>query len=138
MVDLVVTAASVAAGSNAVINRKYNAGGTITAGMPVYLDTDTNTWKAADCDASAATAVAGGIALHGASSGQPLAVQTSGNINPGATVTVGEIYVVSGTAGGIAPEGDLAAGDYVTVLGVGTSASNIALAIHVSGVQVPA
>lgn len=137
MADLVVTAANVAAGSGAIINRNHNAGAAITAGQTVYLDQTAQTWKLADCDAGAITSVVGGIALHAASSGQPLAVQTGGRINPGATVAVGEIYVASGTAGGIAPKADLATGDYVTVLGIGVAANAIALAIHNGGVQVP-
>jgi hypothetical protein len=40
--------------------------------------------------------------------------------------------------GGVAPEADLAAGDWVTILGIAVSASQLNLAINVSGVQVPA
>lgn len=137
MADLTVTAGSVVAGSNATIDKRYLAGATITAGQTVYLDTSTNTWLLADCDSSATTAVLAGVALNGAASGQPLHVLTAGQLTAGATVTVGEIYVLSGTAGGIAPEGDLASGDYVSVLGVGISATVIDVKLHVSGVQVP-
>ena len=137
MADITVTAANVAPGTGAVIDRRYNFGATVTAGQVVYLDTATNTWKLADNDSSATTAVLGGVALHGGASGQPAAVLTGGNYNPGATVVVGTIYVLSSTAGGICPAADLGSGDYVAKLGIATTASNIAVAIQVSGVAVP-
>lgn len=113
------------------------AGETITAGQTLYLkSSDLRYWKA-DSDASSATATLIGIALNGASAGQPVRVQTGGGIDPEATVTVGEIYVLSDTAGGIMPEGDLEQGDYVSIIGIGTSATNIAMKVHNSGVTVP-
>lgn len=136
MVDITVTAANVAQGTGAVVAHG-TAGGTITAGMALYLDSADGKLKAADCDASEAAAAVVGIALHGASNNQPLAYQTDGRITIGGTVTVGEIYVASGTAGGVAPEADLAQNDYVSIIGVGVTAAIIDLAIHVSGVQVP-
>ena len=68
MVDLVITAANVVAGSGATVDRHYNAGETVTAGQAVYFDTATHTWKKADANGAAALQVAGGIALNGASS----------------------------------------------------------------------
>jgi len=114
------------------------AGGTVTAGMPVYKDTaDSDEYKA--CRANAAgTANCDGIALNGASDGQPLEIQTTGGINLGATLTVGETYCVSdAVAGQIVPIGDLGSTDYVTVLGIATTASNLKMAINNSGVQKP-
>ena len=133
MADLTITAASVAPGTGAKIDRRYNAGATITAGQLVYLDTTTETLLLADANASALTAVLHGVALHGASSGQPLAVLTDGPITIGATVTLGHVYALSATAGGIAAVADLATGHYTSLLGVATSASVIDVAIHVSG-----
>lgn len=133
MVDLVVTATSVAAGGNA---RTINgtAGATITAGQAVYLDTTTNTYKLADTDsATAAVRSPAGIALNGAASGQPVAVQTSGKITIGATTVVGAPYYLSGTAGGVCPYADVAAGDYPVFLGIGTSTTQILLNITEAG-----
>ena len=114
------------------------AGATITAGQAVYLDaTDSNKAKLADADAEA-SAVVVGIALNGASSGQLINIKTAGNINPGGTTTVAEMYYLSATAGAIAPSSDaLASSDYRTIIGVGTTASNLKLGILVSGVVVP-
>lgn len=137
MAQLSVTAADVVPGDNAV-TRQVTAGATITAGQVVYRDTSDNEYKLADADVQAST-VAAGIALNGASDGQPMTIQTEGDINPGGTVRVGEVYIVSPTAGGIGESGtsggtlDISSGDFVTILGVGTATNNIALKINVSG-----
>jgi len=136
-VDLSITAASVLPSTNAVV-KTGTAGGTITAGQTLYADaSDGGDLKLADADASALTAVVVGIALHGASDGQPLSFLASGDITIGATVVVGEIYVLSGTAGGIAPEADLATADWVSVLGVGITTGKIRIQRANSGVQIP-
>jgi hypothetical protein len=137
MADLSITAGNVLKTSGSVTNGI--AGATITAGQSVYLDTTTNKWKLAQCDGTAAEAGSGGIgvALNGASDGQPLQVLTAGPYNPGATVTVGQTYVVPRTAGNIAPISDLASTDRVTLLGVATTASELTLAPNVSGVVKP-
>ncbi len=137
MADLTITAANVAPGTNASIDRSYLAGATITAGQTVYLDTTTTTWKLADANLSQAAAVLGGVALHGASSGQPLAVQTRGQITIGATVAVGTIYQLSATAGGIAPSADAVSGWYTSTLGVAITTGIIDINIQVSNVAKP-
>lgn len=137
MADLTITAANVAKGATNNRTRQGTAGGTITAGMPVYLDSADSEYKA--CQANAATTdEAVGIALHAASDGQPLTLLVGGDINMGATLTVGEVYVVSAAAaGGVAPIGDLTTGNYVTILGVATTASNLSLDIQVSSTAKP-
>ena len=141
MADISITAANVLRVSGNV--SRGTAGDTITAGMPLYKDsTDSDSLKPADHDAEASAACVG-IALHGASDGQPIEYLLPGTdatasvINMGATLTVGEIYVVSTNAGGVAPEGDLGSNDYVTVLGVAKTAANLEFRPVVSGAQVP-
>lgn len=139
MADITITTANVAEGSNAVVEHG-TAGAAITIGQAVYKDSSDSKWKLADADNSAATAGSNdiGIALTEADAdGQRISVQKRGDINLGATLTVGEIYVLSGTAGGIAPEADLASNDWVTVLGVASTASNLVMDPIVSGAQVP-
>jgi hypothetical protein len=51
-------------------------------------------------------------------------------------VVPGAVYVQSDTPGGIMPAADLETGDYVTVLGIGVSATEIDVLIHVGGVAV--
>lgn len=111
------------------------AGGTITAGMPVYKDTaDSDKHKAARANVLATSQVAG-IALNGASNGQPLVIQTRGDINLGATLAVGETYCLSdAVAGQIIPHSDYGAGDFACIIGTAESASILELNIHSPGV----
>lgn len=128
-VDLTITPANVAAQSGASIDRSGTAGAAITAGQVVYKDSaDGNKLKLADANAGTEGADVRrpyGIALHGASAGQPLAVLTGGDINLGATITEGTIYILSGTAGGIAPAADLVSGMSTVILGVGTGTAGV-------------
>ena len=135
MADIAITAANVVAGSGAAISRSANAGATITAGQVVYLDSSTGTYKLADCNsATAAVRSPVGIALNGASSGQPLAVLTSGPITIGGTLTAGVAYYLSGTAGGIRPVADNTTGDYPVALGIATSTSVLNVKLQEAGV----
>lgn len=132
--DLSITAANVQPGTNPAYE-DGTAGASITAGQALYRDaSDSNKWKLADANASATIAACRGLATHGASSGQPIRVQTGGGINPGATVAVGELYVVSSTAGAICPASDLTTGWYTCIIGIGTTTSNIDLYIKPGGV----
>lgn len=132
MADLTITAASVAKGGNAVVDNG-TAGASVTAGQVVYKDASTGTYKLADSNLAGATTPAG-IALHAAASGQPLAVQTSGDITIGATLTAGTAYYLSETAGGIQPAADLASGETVAQLGLAKSTTVLALRIILPGV----
>lgn len=134
MADISITAANVQAGSGAAIQRG-TAGATITAGQVVYKDSADNEYKLADADsATAAVKVPVGIALNGASDGQPLSVQTGGDITIGGTLVAGTTYCLSATPGAIAPQADITTGDDVVVLGVAKSTTVLALRIIVSGV----
>jgi hypothetical protein len=131
MADLTITAADVKKTDSTLIAEGI-AGGTVTAGQPVYKDsTASNKLKAADADVLA-SAAAVGIALHGASADQPLKYAIGGNLTLSNVMTAGAVYVVSTNAGGIAPVADLGAGDFVTLLGIATSATNLKISISVS------
>ena len=127
-VDLSVTAANVALVSGGV-NKDNVAGEAFTAGQVVYLKTSNNKWMKAQCDGTAEEAGSGtvlGIALNTGVLNQPAAVQISGVINIGATVTVGEIYLLSDTAGGIVPEADITTStERVLLIGIGATSANI-------------
>ncbi len=140
MAALSITVAELLAGSgDSAIFESRNAGGTITAGQSVYLDATTNTYKLADSNDSAATAVVRGIALHAALAGQPLKIQMAGPITIGATaaMTVGQTYCIGTTAGSIVPISDLTTGDRVSHLGVATTAAILGLKINNSGALKP-
>jgi hypothetical protein len=137
MADITVTAANVVQGDGADVENGI-FGATVTAGQVVYKDAADQRFKL--CDANSGTAAARvpyGIALNGGATGQPAAIQKAGNINPGGTVVVGQTYVASANAGGIAPVSDLATGHYVSHLGIGITSSLISMGIKVSGVAVP-
>ena len=131
MSDFSVTAASVVRTANTAISEGI-AGGTLTAGQALYVDTsDSSKLKGCDADASA-TSVCAGIALHGASSGQPIKYATNGNLTFNAAFAAGDCVCVSTTVGGLAPYADLASGDFVTVVGIATSTTNLKIQINAS------
>lgn len=133
MADLTITAANVSPGAGATLDTG-TAGATITAGQVLYKDTtDSNKLKLADQDAQA-TALVAGISLHGAASGQPLDYIKSGTLNLVGGVTIGRIYAVSSTAGGIGSATDVTTGKWVTTLGIGTATSALSVKVHVGGV----
>lgn len=137
MSDLSITAANIVSAAGSTRSTGI-AGEAITRGQSVYLkESDGKYWKA-DNDSTAAIAAAVGIALTDSAAGQPLVVHEGGNLAFGAILTVGEIYCVSSNAGGICPEADVGSGDFVTLLGVATTTSNLAVRIQASGAQVPA
>ena len=127
MADLVITAASVNPIGSTAQTKLVQAGEAIAQGEAVYLNsTDSKHYKA-DADLSEAAAKAVGVALTPSAMNGYFVVQIGGSINLGATLTKGELYVVSATGGAIAPFGDLVAGDWITFLGVASSASELIL-----------
>ena len=137
MADIVITPANVVAVS--VSKQECTAGAAITAGQAVYVDTaNDNVVKLAQADGTALEATVKGIALNGASTGQPVLIATSGTLTIGGVAAVGTVYVLSDAAGGICPAADLGVGDYCSIIGVGITAANITISILNSGVEVPA
>jgi hypothetical protein len=133
MADLSISAASVGrGGATTEIQQNCQFGEAMTQGQPAYLSTD-NKWYKADADTSAAS-MAKGIVMTPASTSGYGDIALSGPVAIGATVTVGQVYVVSTTAGGIAPYSDLGTGDYVTILGVADTTSTIKLSINATGI----
>ena len=128
MADISVVATAVAPGSGA--EYLYGVfGATTTAGQTAYLVTSTSTspptFGLCDANGSDEVATLAGIFMTGGAAGQPCTVLRSGNFNPGVAVTVGELYVTTATAGGIALADDLATGWKTAVVGVATTTSNI-------------
>lgn len=115
--DLSQTATSVVGYGDQLQGR---LGGSVTAGMPVRKQSDGT--FIASTNATSAGSQVDGIALTGGASGQPFIYQKGGNINLGATLSVGKIYVLS-ASGAISPVDDVVATDYITVLCVAISTS---------------
>ena len=134
--DVAVTAANVVASSTAKPSTG-KCGEAITAGQVVYLDSTSGELHRASSN-GAGTSKADGIALNNCSAGQPISYAPSDQeFSPGFLVTPGEIYVVSATAGSIAPAVDLVSGKYTTVIGVGKTTSQMSLRITAAGVAKP-
>jgi len=134
MADKSVTAANVLASANAKLARGV-AGETITAGQVLYKLSSDQRLYLADANASAATADAVGIALHGAALGQPIEyVEEDPDFSPGFTLVLSVaadsgVYVLSATPGGVAPMDDLAAAMFPVVLMVAKSTTKANLKI---------
>jgi hypothetical protein len=134
MADLSITASSVIADSSARM-ATGTAGETVTAGKMVYYDTATRTYKLADNNSgTAAVRSPIGMALHAASTGQPLTIAKGGDITLGAVLTAGISYYLSDTPGGICPVADLTTGEYPVLVGMARSTSVLSLRIQEAGV----
>ena len=133
MADITVTVASVVRNETGVEDHGI-AGATIAQGMTLYKDSSASDQLKGAITTTAATANCVGIALNAARSGQPVAFCRKGSMNPGGTVAVGTVYIVSVNAGGIAPITDVLTGQFVTVLGVGTATNAIDINLQASGV----
>ena len=136
MADISQTAANVAAGSSTTRVQLVQAGEAITQGQPVYLASDGKYYQT-DANDTAENAQAKGVAVSPASTDGYILMAVDGLINLGATLAVGQVYVVSATKGAIAPYGDLTTNDYVTILGVATTTALLDINILISGVQKP-
>lgn len=132
--NLNVTAADVLAYAGAS-TRSSTAGEALTVGQTLYRHTDGKLYKADASSAAKANCV--GVALNNAAANQPIHYIAEGGVNPGAVVAIGTIYGVSDTAGGIEPISERAAADFVTILGIASTASRIDLAINAAGVAIP-
>lgn len=131
MADLTQTPADVAIGSSVSRVR-------VVQGEPGYLDAAAGKYRKTDADASEEAARAAGIFLTPAPiDGFAVLAEPGSVVNLGATLAVGETYVVSGSAGKIAPIGDVDTGWYVTILGVASSTSLLTLRINATGVEAP-
>lgn len=132
MADLVITPANVLEGNQARKQSK-TAGANITQGDSVYVDS-VDQLQAALKAVDAASAAAVGIALNSAEAGQPCTFQSGGEIDVGATLVVGETYVVGAAAGGIAPVADVISTEFSTILGIATAAGVLKMGVLQSGV----
>lgn len=132
MADITVTAANVKPVGTSRTLQTVQYGETVTQGQPVYLKSDTKYWKA-DADTSAEAAAIGIVITPGVADDYGVIV-TTGQVNMGATLAVGQVYVVSVNAGGVAPYSDLGTGDYVTILGVASTTAILDIGINATGI----
>lgn len=134
MADLVLDPTLVVPGAGATF-RVGVAGQNLTAGLPCQLEANSQLWKLT-INATLALSRVHGIASHAALLGQPITLQTGGLLHLGtAVLTVGELYVLSGNGGMIAPVGDLGPGAFVTLLGIAETTSVLRLHLWATEVQ---
>jgi len=137
MADLSIT--DVGIGSDTKFEKAL-FGEAASPGDAVYLDTTVNKWKLADSD----TGTPGPAGQNGVGLCLTLVegdaeygiVATKGTVRLVSGLTEGTTYVISNTAGGIAPDADIVtSGDYKTILGVGGTAATGTFTLDVFELQ---
>ncbi len=137
MADITQTAANVALGASTTATKIVQVGEAVTQGMPLYFATD-GKWYQCDANDTAAKAVAGAIALSpAAADGYALVALPATSpgrslVNLGATLAIGTVYGVSATKGAIAPIADITSTQFVSVLGIATTAALLDFQVSIS------
>jgi hypothetical protein len=112
------------------------AGETLVQGEPFYFSNSAGMRSRSSGTVSQARV--DGIVLTPATVGQTFLYAIPGSsVDVGATLTVAQVYIVSANVGKIAPIGDLATTNYLTVLGVATTTSTLLFRPLESGAQKP-
>lgn len=119
MANLTITEANVRLSTENSRTKQLLGGEAIDIGEVVYYDTSTQKYKLAEAGDTSAKSQATHIAITKCAADNDYFIGVElGEMVIGATITLGEIYVVSATAGKICPSGDLTTGDYITIIGV--------------------
>jgi len=116
------------------VSQKVTYGATVSAGQTVYLDTTDNEYKLAGATSTTLAKVKGVAITPGVDGGEGYIATDGSIILVGTTMGVGEHYVASATAGGIAPEADLTTGNICTDIGRASSATTLRLSIAATGI----
>jgi len=133
MADVTVTVANVSLRASPT-SSVVQVGQAVTAAVPIYLKTSDNKYYIADANVGAEEAAVVGIAMTPAATDEYTYMVTAGTIDIGGTTVKGTTYILSATAGGIAPETDYATGMYKTRIGdASDTAGTIVLAIKATG-----
>lgn len=134
MADVSITPADVGIKKGARITT-VRAGAAITHLQPLYSKDD-NTYDLAIANDTEAKANVKYISISKAASGDDVIVVESGDIVFGGGLTARTSYVLSAAAaGGIAPESDLVAGNWITRLGTAPSTTDLKLSINPTGIN---
>ncbi len=141
MADISITATAVVTVSGGTV--VGTAGEAIDAGEYCYKKVSDGKYYLADCSAAAVAADAQsdnviGKALCSSGTNQPIKLQTSGSVTINSVLTVGTVLYLSGTPGKVtALYSDIVSTDWITTLGVPSSATVIDLDFNRTEVQKP-
>jgi hypothetical protein len=138
MADLTITGANVGVASSVTKVVVIEAAEAITRGQAVYRDgTNSNKATKAVNTASASSSVYGIAISESAADGDFIAIVTSGTIITGATMTKGQLYYLSSTAGALMPYADLTTDDYINGVYRASSTTQAVLLFEEKGIQAP-
>lgn len=114
------------------------AGEAIVAGDVLYKHAD-GTMRLADSNATALTAAVKGIALNNAATGQPVdfVAQDTALALGAAALVVGGVYVLAPVPGKMRLIDEAQAGDRISIIGVGLSATTLHVGILNTAAVVP-
>ncbi len=135
MADLTITEANVTSSNASQTYRSYQCEVAITAGQVVRINGTTGKLILAQAD-SAENADMLGIALSGAGIDGYIVVAESSGYVSGATMVAGKYYVVSNTAGALAPFTDLTTGQFTTYAIYATSTTEAVIRRVATGIAV--
>ncbi len=137
MSNVTITAASLLAADGALKRRRI-AGEALAQGDAYYIDPSDRRAKKSRANGTVAQAAFDGIALAAvAAAEQPFEGIEGGDVDVGANLTVGVPYVISATAGKIAPLADLAQGNKITGVGYAVDTGTLRIAKCPTGAAVP-
>lgn len=131
MADITFLVTDCVPGTDVVIEHGWR-GTTANIGDAVYRDSATNTWKQADNNSTTAEArQATGIAINTGRTGHPITVARSGTLTcASAPLTAGTAYYLSDTPGAICPIADVGSGEYVCLVGIAKSTTELVLSFQ--------
>ncbi len=128
--DLTQNSALVVAASTGLQLKQGTSGVALTAGNACYYDQGSRTWFPAAAGGNVNASGNNGcfICINSTpGAGQPVTFFQNGQLNLGATLAVGETYVISRNSGKICPLSDLGGGNlnFTTILGIALNSSFI-------------
>lgn len=139
MADLTITAANVGIGNLAAKVRPVQVGEAVSQGQPAIRNATDGKYYQGDANDADLDDVAGIFLTAAGVDGYALLGLPDSDINLGATLTVGVMYYLSETKGGICLYSDLTGGNvaYVTPLGTAISTSLLRFNPQTTGIQKP-
>lgn len=131
MSNLSPTAANVKRVSGSIFTK--TAGAAVVRGDMCYVKASDGKAYLGQCDGTTEEAEALYMALNDAAADQPVTLQKGGEVNLGAILTVGVVYVLSAAAGKIAPLADLVSTNKLTIVGTARTTSILRLSPNAPG-----